>query len=234
MLRWSDNDHRFGPFLVAARGTGSFRTTGLVLETSREDETTRCLIRGHVMGHTLIIRLPAFIKRAREYGITVSDGFLQVFYGRQTDDSATTQAWSAFLPWTEWRCVRYRLYDRDGNLFYNDTQPPGSDVVTQYAEQLERQFVFEDVDGSVVHATTYLHEHEYRRGTGLFTWLGRLVRPRIHRRLNIAYSDEVGKEKGTWKGGVVECSAPARLSELHDAAFQRHCVTHNLTYLHVK
>jgi len=247
-LRWNDNDRHFGPFLFSRRQPDGFTATGLVLESNPDydnDDKARCFLRCHLVGHTVIVWLPTLFKPyretlprehsalteserydeyPREFGVTLNRAFLQVFYGRQTDDSSTTRSWSAFLPWTETRLVKQNLIDTQGNEIANDGALLADD---QYIQN----FTFEDTDGAVIHARTYLRSLEYRRGDGWFKWLGYVTpMPPVRRILDIEYSVEVGSGKNDWKGGVLGCSIEAHPRELHESAFIRHCKKRGLTY----
>lgn len=256
--RWSDRDRHFGPFLVARHDGHGSGMNAVVLNSgsNEEDDDNGCHLRLQLLGHTLIIELPAIIKPyrrkvkatywsaetiaeqgrdwyyeedAREYGFSLRDGFLQVFYGRQTCDSTTTQDWSMFLPWTEWRLVEHNIYDKNGVIFFTDTKIPSLQVVEQYRDKIHRVFTFDDIDGEGIQATTCIRENVYRRGEWWFKWLGYLFKPNIHRGLNIEYSTEVGPEKGSYEGGVLGTSIRMLPGETHEDAFKRHAEKHQLT-----
>jgi hypothetical protein len=165
-----------------------------------------------------------------EYGFTVSDGFLQVFLGPQTMDSTTTKNWCKHLPWTQWRFVRKSLYDTEGNHFW--TEPTGRQVPggAAWDEQQRMRdsvpkvvFEFADYDDQRIRAATSIEEWEWRFGEGCFKWLSLLCRPKVRRSLDIAFSAEVGLEKGSWKGGMMGHSIDMLPGELHEAAFRRYC-----------
>lgn len=159
----------------------------------------------------------------REYGFCLSDGHLVLYLGAQTHDSATTQDWSCFLPWTQWRHVRRSFYGVDGELFGT---APERDWDAEYAMANACPtvaFVFDDYDGQRITATTRIEEREWRFGTGWFRWLSLFRRPKVRRDLDIRFSDEVGPEKGSWKGGTVGHGIEMLPGELHEAAFRRYC-----------
>jgi hypothetical protein len=180
----------------------------------------------------------------REYGFSYSTdcarvgggGFLQLFLGRHTNDSSTTQMWSCFTPWNNWRHVRHSYYDLEANLFWNEPQnQPWAKLGkpewrSRYdAEQAmrdscpSRTFSFIDFDGEALTAKTRIEEREWRLGTGWFKWLSRFKKPIIHRSLDIDFSGEVGRRKGSWKGGTTGHSIEMLPGELHEAAFRRYC-----------
>jgi hypothetical protein len=194
-------------------------------------------------------------KHEREYGFSYSNdnsggigggGFLQVFLGAQTHDSSTTQSWSASTPWNNWRHVRHSYYDLNGNHFW--TEEPRQRFLTgattmerglTWEESKAREdsvptrtFCFTDFDGEFVQAKTRIEEREWRFGTKWFRWLSVFRKPIIHRSLDIDFSGETGKRKGSWKGGTtghsIEMKNP---DELHGAAFIRYCAEHEMKFV---
>lgn len=183
----------------------------------------------------------------RSYGFVINDGHFNIYYGRtggSSCDSSIEQRWSCFLPWTQWRHVRHSFYDLSGGHFWgeveSETQAIGKlgpvaydqrrDIVRQWEERCPTaKFTFLDFDGEQIEATTRVEEREWHFGTGWFKWLS-LFRPRkIRRSLDIQFSRETGKRKGSWKGGTVGHSIEMLPGELHKAAFERYCHEHEMT-----
>ncbi len=175
----------------------------------------------------------------REYGFSYSDGFLRVFLGRQTHDSSTTQSWSKFLPWTQWRHVRHSLYDAAGRHFWTkieghnreERQAEWSALYKAQEDCPSMPFAFADFDGEQLTATTRIEEREWLFGEGWFKWLSLFRRPKIVRSLDIHFSGETGKRKGSWKGGTIGHSGPVLPGELHEAAFRRYCGENGMTFI---
>lgn len=179
----------------------------------------------------------------REYGFTYCDGHLSLMFGRQTHDSSTDQRWGYFLPWTQWRHVRRSLYDLYGAHFW--TEPNRGKVslgssdydVFWRAEMAAKDscpsatFAFADFDGEMLTAKTRIEEREWRFGTGYFKWLSLFRKPKISRSLDIEFSGETGKRKGSWKGGTIGHSIEMRPGELHEAAFSRYCAEHEMKFI---
>lgn len=175
----------------------------------------------------------------REYGFSLNEGHLSVSLGRVTHDSSTEQRWGCFLPWTQWRYVRKSWYGLDGEHLRTDWESKDIDVRSN-AWQVQRQFeeimpkatfAFKDFDGEELTATTHIEEAEHRFGTGYFKWLSLFRRRKIRRALDIQFSGETGKRKGSWKGGTVGHSIYMRPGELHEAAFRRYCAENNMTFV---
>ena len=166
----------------------------------------------------------------REYGFSLDHGHLNVFLGRQTHDSSTTQDWGCFLPWTQWRHVRYSLYDAEGNQFWTRRDRAGGLGSGRFAEQMDMDarcpsvsFTFADFDKEIITAKTKITEREWRFGEGWFKWLSLFRKSKIQRSLDLQFSAEVGLEKGSWKGGTIGHSIEMLPGELHEAAFRRYC-----------
>lgn len=173
----------------------------------------------------------------REFGFSYSEGYLSLHYGRQTHDSSTCKQKGWFPPWTQWRHVRHSFYDLDGNHVADVPQRVGKWTrESMDAEQAlqdavpKRTFEFFDFDGERLTATTMIEEREWRFGERGFKWLSLFRKPKISRSLDIRFSGETGKRKGSWKGGTTGHSIEMLPGELHEAAFRRYCAKHDMTF----
>jgi hypothetical protein len=174
----------------------------------------------------------------RKYGVSLFENHLSIYYGRQTE-GREEKRWGYFLPWNEWRFVRFSLYDLEGKHFW--TMPEkmkGGDFGAQYKIVREAEervpkvgFRFKDFDGEEIEATTRIEEREWLRGDGWFKWLSVFYKPRIRRSLDIEFSKEVGPRKGSWKGGTLGHGIEMNPGELHEEAFNRYCEEHSIQYL---
>jgi hypothetical protein len=185
--------------------------------------------------------------KTREYGFSYSDGFLQINYGICPGDSTLDQNWGKHLPWTQWRHVRRSFYDLDGKHFWSELESETDnyrrannlglwheryDIVRKWEEMCPKaKFEFKDFDGEALEATTHIEEREWHFGTGWFKWLSMFRKPRIQRSLDIAFSGETGKRKGSWKGGTIGHSIQMLPGELHSSAFKRYCAEHEMTFV---
>jgi hypothetical protein len=256
-LRWGDNDRYLGPFTYA-RERGSHRSFCIELGTGyHEDE--RCRLRLAAGRHTLIVALPPIVKPERKwvdtsrhewssapggywdshqrtYGVSLHEGLLSIRYGRQTMDSSTEQTWSKFLPWTQWRFVGHRLYGLDGKLFavlphrarWDSPERAEQERLTEACPTA--MFAFKDFDGEGLTVTTKIEERQWAFGEGWFKWLSVFRRPKISRSLDLRFSGETGKRKGSWKGGTLGHGIEMLPGELHAEAFERYCAENAMTY----
>lgn len=49
--------------------------------------------------------------------------------------------------------------------------------------------------------------------------------------LDLEFSSEVGRRKGSWKGGTLGHGIEMLPGELHEAAFRRYCAQNDLTFV---
>lgn len=257
-IRWGDNDKYAGPFTLAR--DGHYRSTAIVLGSGDGDEYAGCRLRLSALGRTLIIALPQVIKPWRkwvdtsqyslsespnsgywdtgscEYGFSLSEGFLNIYLGRVTNDSSTEQRRGYFLPWTQWRCTAHRFYDDKGVLAFTDTSSGPQNIEDMRDRWAARDavptvdFVFKDYDGEQLTATTRIEEYEHKFGTGRFKWLSLFRKARVRRSLDIKFSGETGKRKGSWKGGTLGHGISMDPGEMHESAFKRYCKENSMTY----
>lgn len=258
MTRLTDNDRHIGP-ITYARCSDSWRPLRLVYSSGGgEDEMQHNSLTAYAFGWVARVRLPrllddhrvrhvaaswdaATVERMgrnwyeerfpREYGFSLSDGFLQVFLGAQTHDSTTTQSWSKFLPWTQWRFHRFSLYDANGAEFWtqferrdNGVKHRDFDAQREAEAQCDKAaFLIDDYDGERIKVTTHIEEREWKFGDGWFRWLSLFRRNIVKRNLSINFDKECGPEKGSWKGGLMGTGIAMLPGELHEAAFRRYC-----------
>jgi hypothetical protein len=217
-----------------------------------------CTLRVSGFGHTLILALPQIVQplrrwvdtkgpgsgywdiQRRAFGFSYHGGFLQVFRGARTNDSSTDRTWSKHLPWTQWRHVRHSFYGLSGEHVATlpDTgksylgDPGRWDRARAIADATPAvSFAFRDFDGEELIATTKIEEREWRFGTGWFRWLSLFRRPKIRRSLDIRFSGETGRRKGSWKGGTIGHGIDMEPGELHEGAFRRYCAQHDMTFI---
>lgn len=258
-IRWSgENDHYFGPFTYAK--DTRYRPMAVMFGSGDGDDYPGCRIRLSAFGHTLIVALPPIIKpwrrwvdtshyqwskgpgsgyweqHGREYGFSAFEGALHWHYGPQTHDSTTTKSKCWFYPWCEHSQIRHSLYDLDGDHFatlpdWGFRHKNGWEAKNALEAACPvAKFDFTDFDGEQITATCRIEEREWKRGKGIFRLLF-LGRNRISRSLDLQFSSEVGRRKGSWKGGTIGHSIAMLPGELHEAAFRRYCQKQGLVFV---
>ncbi len=190
----------------------------------------------------------------RSYGFQLSGSgtigrrgadFLQVYYGRNGGscmDSSIQQHWSYFLPWKQWRHVRHSYYGLKGEWIADapknwhamglNGRPTYEDFKKVEESIPVRRYTFRDFDGEELIATVRLEEMEWRRGTGWWKWLSWFWPPLIRRSVDLRFSGETGKRKGSWKGGTIGSGCELKHpNELHLDGFMRYCRENNMTFV---
>jgi len=157
----------------------------------------------------------------KEYGFSLSDGSLHIHYGAQTHSSCTTKSKVWFLPWMSMRFYRHTMYD-DKQAVYTESFGIHSDW--ELSEKCPSvSFLIKDYDGEEIIAKTTIEERHWKHGTGAFKWLSFFRKDIIRRALEIKFSKETGKEKGSWKGGTMGCGIEMTKGENHEQAMRRYC-----------
>lgn len=243
---------------------GKIGSWGVEVASGDGDENKGCCLILMGFGQYVSIRLPAIIKpeaekvkarywdaatvermgrdwywayTERRYGITLSEGgFVNIHYGRASDDSTTEQRLGYFLPWMQWRHVRFSLYDSEGEHFW--TQTERAHGLGAFDKQFEMEklcpgvaFGCNDYDGEYIQANTHIEEREWRRGEKWCKWLSLFWPKKVRRTLSINFDKETGRRKGSWKGGTLGCGIDMEPRELHRSAFQRYCHQNDMTFV---
>lgn len=174
----------------------------------------------------------------REYGLSLSGGHLSLNYGPQTNESWTSKHKGYLLPWMQQRMTRHSYYDESLRWVWDEPQgyrygSPEMDAIKDVRETMPVvKFMLLDYDHTPVVATTRIEEREWRHGTGRFEWLSRFYKPLVIRRLNIEFSEETGRRKGSWKGGTLGTNGPIIDADTtHETAMQVYCVENEMTFV---
>ena len=132
--------------------------------------------------------------------------------------------------------VRHSLYDLDGVKFCDLPQYGRAFKYTYEASEAMKaacpvaRFEFEDYDGERIVATCLIEEREYRRGKGIFR-LWYLGRNKCYRSVDLKFSSEVGRRKGSWKGGTIGHSCEISPGEHVQEALERYCAKEGLKFI---
>lgn len=172
----------------------------------------------------------------KEYGISFYDGHVSIRYGVQTDCSSTEKRWGFFLPWTQYNFVRHTVFDCDGNQYKNFPKSSNLDfrdwdaVNVAQSSVKKAYFEFDDYDGERIYASCFIEEREWTKGTSWCSWLKYFSKPKVRRSVDIAFTSEVGRRKGSWKGGTLGHGTDLMPGETCVQAFKRYCLENELTF----
>lgn len=221
MSRMTDNDKTYGP-LTVARWTNWF-----AVDLYTEDSYS--FFRIIAFGFAARLRLPRITRPSHEYGVTLSKqsdryDFVSISFGKQDHCRCEeNKSLHYFLPWTQWTWVGLRVFASDGTtlLYAGRNHHKGREAAA--TPEAVSKFFFEDYDGEVIAATCHIEEFEWTKGDSWCSWLKYFSKPKIRRSLDLAFSAEVGTEKGSWKGGTIGHSIDMLPGETPEQAFRRYC-----------
>ena len=113
------------------------------------------------------------------------------------------------LPWSESEMTEHSLLNFDGSTYF--TYPRGRECFGDHdaIEQKQEKKVFEIIDGydgTKLEMEVSVERRIFRAGSGMFKWIRWFKKDDINIRIEFNYSDEVGREKGSWKGGTMGSS----------------------------
>ena len=172
----------------------------------------------------------------RNYGFSLYDGHVSIMDGVQTDDSSTTKGIGFFLPWTQMTFLRRTIFDCDGKFYANFPDFPKLkrhkwEEEHQATETVKKvSFVFADYDGETIIAKCFIEEREWSHGEKWCSWLKYFKKNKVRRSMDIAFSSQMGRKKGSWKGGTLGHGIDMLPNETCIEAFKRYCIKENLIF----
>jgi hypothetical protein len=186
-------------------------------------------------------------KRRREFGFIWNANHVIITFGQQADDSSIDRSWSFFMPWMEKRFSHRTFFTLDWkehgcvqDIDLRKLDPVERQQLRSSMLAIEREvrrttpkavFQFADYDGEIIEATCFFESRSFVRGTGWFRWLAYIFPIENYISMDITFSKEVGKRKGSWKGGVIGHGIRVSHGETPEAAFRRYCAENSLTFI---
>lgn len=159
----------------------------------------------------------------KQYGFRLTDGnSLTVYYGTVHRDDmyrgyAPNRKKSWFLGYGEMRMVKYSLldskqkpvvsYQSSNDLKLSEYHDPSKPI----AKTLREGLIFtvrDNFDDKLIKGSFVIERCEYVRGTGMWRWLQYFTKRKVYTRMQLEFDEELGSEKGSWKGGLTGLSIP--------------------------
>lgn len=185
----------------------------------------------------------------KEYGISLYDNHVSIYYGVQEDsyynEGKNRQYYGFFLPWGELRFIRHTIYNPEGEIFWEEYNRHEANIIN-FTKRKRRSkvgaweirefvskpvFIFKDFDGEEITADCVVEEREWLHGVKWCKFLSLFKKPLIHRVIDISFHKEIGKRKGSWKGGTIGHSIEILPDETIEDAFKRYCQKYEMTYV---
>lgn len=169
----------------------------------------------------------------KEYGFHILEDYVHVHYGIQpgcwsSSDKTNSDHTKLFgIPWKQKNFVYEKFWTPEWEVY--DIVEPKKSGRTDFnrlhtiRENIPKvKFKFNDFDGEEMVATCHIIERRWDHGTGWCKWLNYFVKPEIIYYLELEFSNEVGKRKGSWKGGTLGHSTLINYKENPLEAFMRY------------
>lgn len=175
-------------------------------------------------------------KTRKKYGFRLDKHSLAIFHGLDTDSWPNPDQTNIYFPFTEYRRVHMDFLDHELNFVerYQDNVNGSINFdslrdVESRAPILEMEF--KDYDGTVVKATARFTRSKYRLGTKWAKFLGYLVPSKMYHHIDLNFDQEVGPQKGSWKGGTMGITTQRFPEESARDCMIRVCKGEGLTLL---
>ena len=138
-------------------------------------------------------------------------------------------------PWKESSFKYHRYLNLDGSIGKSGTENYKSAIEwrkefkwREECQEFVKYNVVDKYDGKKIIATVKLEERCWTKGSRSFKWLRFITKPIISRTLDVSFNKEIGKKKGSWKGGIVGTGIELEPNESIDRAFSRLCKKYDL------
>lgn len=154
-----------------------------------------------------------------KWGVAIHNNTLWIYKGGKGNLEGGNKWWTWDIPFVTKKWVRTSIMLKDGNW---EHEIPG-DKKGFYEDQWKNKQASWDYDytdrydGAIIPTTIYVEEREWRP-----KWMGwTKIFAIVSRTIDIHFSKEVGKRKGSWKGGCMGCRYKLRPNETPIECLQR-------------
>ncbi len=203
-------------------------------------ETGNAELNISIFGWHSVFKLPWKSKRfpdgdcdAPKWGIAIHNNTFWIYKGGDGNWGGGSKWWTWDLPFFTWEHIRHDVQCDFGNddegqdlrwVPYDElVHLDGKSVYTPLEEnRLVNKYKYnytDSYDGEVIPCTYWLEEREWRRKW--FTWCNLKWFKKVDRYIEIVFEKEVGKRKGSWKGGCLGCGYTLKPGESPQECIQR-------------
>lgn len=139
-----------------------------------------------------------------KWGVAIHNNTFWLYKGGKGNYGGGNKWWTWDLPFITKDWFRTSILLKDGTWAHERPKNPQHFYEDKW-EQLKQSWQYDytdPYDGEVIPTTIYVEEREWRpkwlKWTSLFSIIDRTI--------DIHFSKECGKDKGSWKGGVIGCN----------------------------
>ena len=149
---------------------------------------------------------------APKWGISIHNNTVWIHRGGKGNMKGGSKWWTWYIPFLTKEWVRTSILLK-GGIWEHETKGNRKDFYKEEWKEKQESWTYnyiDSYDGEVIPTTIYVDEREWRpkwlKWTSLFA--------KKSRSIDIHFSKEVGKRKGSWKGGTLGCSYELLPNEL--------------------
>jgi hypothetical protein len=138
-----------------------------------------------------------------KWGIAIHGNIFWVYKGGKGNMNGGNKWWTWSFPFLTKKWVRTSILLKD-DTWVNDTPKDQKDFYKEEWKNKQKSWTYDYTDrydGKVIPTTIYVEEREWR--PKWLTWTN--LFKTVNKTIDIHFSKECGKEKGSWKGGVTGC-----------------------------
>jgi len=233
-FRWTDNDRRFGPFIYGY-DTWTERIFSVALQSGDRTDYPGASLSLSIGRHTFVIELPQWmcplpkddrdLDLSNEYSFSISSTYWQVYWGMSNID--TSPMFSGVPFWAQWRTVGCEVLNVDGSVYARDDR---FFTMREFPDSYQPAiFNVVDYDGAEVTANVVLYDLTRRRGESPF-WRAffRFWPLSRERCMDVTFSAETGRRKGSWKGGTISCWTGVPRHAAHEEALESYTMENEM------
>lgn len=157
---------------------------------------------------SLTLILPIYSKHTDEcdppkHGIACHNNTIWIYRGGKGNGNGGNKWWTWEIPFITKEWIRTSILLKD-DTWEHETKGNKKGFYTDEWKQKQKSWSYnytDSYDGEVIPTTIYVDEREWR--PKWLKWTKRFANTR--RSIDIHFSKECGKRKGSWKGGVLGC-----------------------------
>lgn len=138
-----------------------------------------------------------------KYGISIHNKTFWIYKGGKGNMDGGNKWWTWHIPFLTMEWVMTSILLKD-NFWENETRGERKSFYKDEWKEKQASWTYDytdNYDGEIIPTTIYVEEREWRP-KGL-TWTSLFAKKR--RTIDVHFSKECGKRKGSWKGGTLGC-----------------------------